>query len=419
MTKVPANILVSIVGHLAGAPRVQKEAAALVRGGYKVSIRGVWWSDQLAAEDLELAGTIGADFAPLVDLRPKSKTALKSRIQRRIAVELYQRLGWVTPRSFGNSGPEFVAEAKRLQPDLVIVHSEAGLWAGKKLLEWGLRVGVDFEDWLSEDLLPEARKGRPVAALKELEHYHLKHASYCTTTTVAMAEAMAKDAKVDRIPMAIPNCFPWAERSIALHQPGDPRGEEISFYWYSQTVGQGRGLEELGQVLMAVRGNWKLRLRGTLRASEGWFDKSFPAEIRERVELLGPVSNTELLARHMSHDVGLALEIPYGANKNLTASNKIFDYLRAGLAVIATDTEGQCEVMADCPDAGWLVSAGNFDTLVRALQAAINDPEGLARRKQAALEAAERRWSWERYEPSLVRLIESVLNNRVNGSFLP
>jgi glycosyltransferase involved in cell wall biosynthesis len=405
----PSRILISIIGHLAGAPRPQKEAAALVREGHQVMIRGVWWSERLAAEDMELAKSIGADFAPLVDVRKSSKTALTSRIKRRIALELYQTFGWVTPRSFGHSGPEILAEAKRLQPDLVIIHSEDGLWAGKQLIEQGFRVGVDFEDWFSEDLLPHARKGRPVAALAVLEHYLLKHAVYCQATTNVMAAAMSKAAGVQRVPIAIPNVFPWSGRADMVLHDRDERGDEISFYWYSQTIGPGRGLEVLGQSLERIKGTWRLRLRGTLCAGDRWLDEAFPATIRDRVEVLPPVSNKDLLTMHQSHDVGLALEIPYCRSRDLTATNKIFDYLRAGLAVIATDTAGQLEVMAGCPDAGWLVPAGDVEALAMALQEAIDAPRELPRRKQAALDAAESLWSWERYETVFVTLVNQAL----------
>jgi glycosyltransferase involved in cell wall biosynthesis len=405
----PKRILISIIGHLAEAPRPQKEAAALVRAGHQVMIRGAWWSEALAAEDIELAKSIGADFAPLVDVRKGSKTALTSRMKRRVAVEMYQKFGWVTPRSFGHSGPEILAEAKRLRPDLVIIHSEDGLWAGKRLIEQGFRVGVDFEDWFSEDLLPEARKGRPVAALAALEKYMLKHAVYCQTTTQVMSEAMAMDARVERVPATIPNVFPWNERAAMVQYEGDERGDEISFYWYSQTIGPGRGLEVLGKALAKTEGNWRLRLRGILRAGDRWFDETFPPSIRDRVDVLAKVTNKVLLARHQSHDVGLALEIPYCRSRKLTATNKIFDYLRAGLAVIATDTAGQQEVMAGCPDAGWLVPAGEVDALAKALQEAVNATRNLALRKQAALVAAEDRWSWEHYESTLVAMVNQAL----------
>jgi glycosyltransferase involved in cell wall biosynthesis len=405
----PSRILISILGHLAEAPRPQKEAAALVRAGHEVMIRGVWWSECLAVEDMELARSIGADFAPLVDVRKGSKNALISRMKRRLAVELYQKIGWVTPRSFGHSGPEILAEAKRLRPDLVIIHSEDGLWAGKRLIERGFRVGVDFEDWFSEDLLPEARKGRPVAALAVLENYMLKHAVYCQATTLAMAEALAISAGVKRVPTAIPNVFPWKERADMVQHQHDERGDEVSFYWVSQTIGPGRGLEVLGQALLKVRGNWRLRLRGTLRGKSDWFNNAFPASIRNRIELLEALPNAKLLARNASHDIGLALEIPYAANKNLTASNKIFDYLRAGLAVVATDTVGQREVMAECPDAGWLVPAGNVSALAKALQEAVDTPDNLALRKLAALAAAEERWSWEHCEATLVAIVNEAL----------
>ncbi len=410
---MPHHVLISIIGHLASAPRAQKEAEALAKAGYKVTICGRWWNDDLAIEDIYLAEKIGVHFLTLVDLRGGIKGALTIRLKRRLALELYAKFRWVTPRSFGYCGPEIVAMATRLHPDLVIVHSEEGLWAGKELLKAGFRIGVDFEDWFSEDLLPEARNGRPVAAIKDLELYHLRHASFCMATTQAMAEAMAKESNVERIPVAIPNSFPWSARQSAAMKQRDLRGDEVSFYWYSQTIGAGRGLEELGQALTNVRGNWKLRLRGTLRASAGWFENSFPEAIRDKIELISPVANTELLARHMSHDVGLALEVPFCGSRNLTATNKIFDYLRAGLAVIATDTAGQCEVMRDCMDAGWLVPSGRTDVLAWSLQEAVDDPSGLLKRKHAALEAAQHRWAWELFEPELVRVIQSAMNHRV------
>ena len=210
-----------------------------------------------------------------------------------------------------------------------------------------------------------------------------------------MARALAKVADCSREPLVVPNCFPWKDRAEALDGPHDHRGNELSLYWYSQTIGPGRGLEALGQSLSDVHGDWKLRLRGVLRAPDGWLERTFPQHVLERTEILLPVPNNELLGRHMSHDLGLALEIPFCKSRDLTATNKIFDYLRAGLAIIATDTEGQREVMGECQDAGWIVSSRQDGSLKVALQEAISNPRTVEAKKVAALDAAKRRWAWE------------------------
>lgn len=409
MQEVRKSVLILIGGHFAAAPRPQKEAAALAQAGHCVAVRGVWWSEALGREDTQIAAKIGVEFAPLVDVRAGGARTLLSRLKRRAAQEMYQRVGYVTPRCYGISGPEMLAQARLVRPDLVIVHSEAGLWAGAKLIKDGFRVGVDFEDWFSQDLGEEARKQRPIAGLKALEQFHLRNARFCLTTTNAMAKALAEDAGVDRVPAVVPNVFPFAARESAQSLTRDARGDEVSLYWYSQTIGPGRGLENLGQALAMVKGNWRLRLRGVVRAPEGWFENAFPLSIRDRVELLHPVPNDQLLARHMSHDLGLALEIPYCANKNLTSANKLFDYLRAGLAIVATDTAGQQEVMQTCPDAGWLVSAENIAALASALQEAVAEPASLAAKKRAAVRACEQQWSWERHVDTLLDTINRVI----------
>ena len=103
------------------------------------------------------------------------------------------------------------------------------------------------------------------------------------------------------------------------------------------------------------------------------------------------------------------MEIPYCKNKDFTASNKIFEYLRCGLATIATKTSGQAEVLAECPGAGWLVPPEDPDALAQRLQSCVGTPQSLARAKDEALSAASSIWDWERYERILVKAVEAAL----------
>lgn len=399
-----------IGGHLATAPRVQKEAAALKKAGAKVFVRGTWRSSVLAKEDELLAEKIGVDFSPVVDLN--GKQVFLFRVKQKISSLLFSKLGLVTARVFGLAGPELLKEAKHINPDLIMVHSEAGLWAGKKLLAQGHRVGVDFEDWFSQDLPESDRKSRPVREIQLLERHLLANADCVFATTRSMAKELAMDAGVDRIPTVIPNCFPANSNHGGASQNADGKPEgAVSFYWISQTIGPGRGLETLARSLVHLKGEWQLALRGDLRGYRAWFDETFPQETRERIKLLDVVPNAELLERAMSHDVGLALEIPYCANKELTASNKIFEYLRAGLAVIATSTRGQEEVMAVCPQAGQLVNPGDAESLAAAMQRMIDNRSLLENSKSASARAGLEDWAWEKYEGSLVNGVTVALTN--------
>ena len=398
----PKTLLILIGGHMAHGPRPQKEAAAARAAGFRVLVRCVWWDALLAEEDLELARVIGVDIAPVADLRNRSFRTQVFRVKQRFAGELYRRFGLAFPRSFGLAAPEMLREAIDLSPDLTMVHSEAGLWVANQLLKRGFRVGVDFEDWFSEDLPMEDRKGRPVEALKHLERELLSKANLTLATTCAMAEALAADAECPLIPNVIPNCFPWLGAPGANGGVRDERDPHaVSFYWFSQTIGPGRGLETLGAVLPQLKGNWELHLRGELRGYRPWFDSVFAPEIRDRVIFEGMVPNSDLAARSASHDVGLALEVPHCPSRDLTATNKIFEYLRCGLAVIATATKGQMEVMERCPEAGWVIPPGDAVALTKVMQSCLDDRSGVAMARAKASDAASGIWAWEHFETEL------------------
>jgi glycosyltransferase involved in cell wall biosynthesis len=400
------TILILIGGHLSTAPRPQKEAASAIKAGFRVMIRGIWWNDRLADEDLALSTSIGADFAPVIDLRKRDHSTLLLKLKQRLAREACSRFGWETARALGVGAPEMLREALRIKPELAMVHSEVGLWVGEQLLQRGFRVGVDFEDWFSEDLPIVDRRGRPLGLLKGLERTLLRKAHLTLTTTQVMAEALAKEAGTKRLPDVMPNCFPWGRAPRSGTGTRDARSPAArSFYWFSQTIGPGRGLETLGAALTQVQGDWELHLRGDLRTYQSWFESVFPAMIRDRVKLHGPISNADLPFASSGHDVGLALEEPHCPSRDLTATNKIFEYLRCGLAVIATQTAGQEEVMSACPDVGWRVPPGDVEALRVALQSCIDDRESVMKARECAVVAASSQWAWESFDRKMAELL--------------
>lgn len=406
-----ARILILIGGHVCNAPRPQKEADALAAAGHEVIVGGFWFDPEFISRDRALLATKLWRFEPIVDFQPTHRwNNFWIRLQGRIAKERFLKFQTFSPNLLGFSAKAMLRMARNIRADLTIVHSELGLWVGSKLLDEGFRVGVDFEDWFSEDLPAEARKIRPLAQIKALEARLIRDCHYCLTTSHAMAEAMSTTYQAPK-PTVIYNSFPWAERSQLDQKLYDRQdANRPSIHWFSQTIGTGRGLETLFQALPHLDRPIEIHLRGNYPDSaRQQLETQIPNEWRNYLFIHPTVANDVLLSRIAEHDIGLALEIPYCSNKQFTTSNKMFQYLQAGLAVIATDTAGQQEVFDEFPQIGQLVASQNPIALAQALNEFLHHPEKLAAAKQAALEAAQSVFAWETQAAKVVQLAKAAL----------
>ena len=407
----PGRILVLTNGPLARNPRVFKEASALGAAGHEVTVLGVRNHRPSVALDAGLVARAACFRHEQIELLDGPRAwLLRARV--RLAREIAARGG---PASVHTLGPAAaLLRAARARPaDLVIVHNEIAHWAGLRLLDAGRRVAADIEDWHSEDLLPADRAGRPLALLRRVERDLLHRTAGVTTTSEALADAL--HARYGgRRPNVLTNSFPLpplpASGSVSpLPAPGSLLLPP-SFFWFSQTTGPGRGLEEF----IAA---WSLSARPSRLVLLGQVDESYaarlrslaPSERRDRIRFLPLVPPDELPALIARHDIGLALEQSAIPNRDLTITNKILQYLGAGLAVVATPTAGQREVLARDPAAGILESFNDPAAAARTLDALLADPAALAARRAAARRLAEAHYCWEREAPLHVGRIARLL----------
>jgi glycosyltransferase involved in cell wall biosynthesis len=134
-----------------------------------------------------------------------------------------------------------------------------------------------------------------------------------------------------------------------------------------------------------------------------------PRDRRAAVEFHDCVPPAQLPSLLAAHDIGLALEDRSILNRDLTITNKILQYLNAGLAVVATNTAGQREVLAHAPEVGVLVSPDDPANYAAALDRLLSERDRLAARQRAARRLAEQIYCWEREAPRLVALVERAL----------
>jgi glycosyltransferase involved in cell wall biosynthesis len=396
--------------HLCHNPRVIKSASSLARYGFSVEVLGAWSDPILKARDEDLLTSMPFGFTPVLDVTTNKVSKFCGRMRIKAGHFAQQFFNKENRWQLGYFYPELRRAAFRRNADLFIAHSEQAMAVGVDLLRIGRRVGVDLEDWFSEDLLPEARRHRPVRLLRSLEKELLLDGFYSSCPSRAMSVALAEENQCVP-PTVIFNAFKWSERRLLDGAQRDRRSRQLrSIHWFSQTLGRGRGLEDLLSALPLLKNTAEIHLRGQpTDGFEEWLKAHVPDGWRDRIYLHGLVTNPELLSRIAEHDIGLAGEIPYCRSRDLTVTNKILYYLLAGLAVIASDTTGQREIAEQAPNAVLLYPSGNSGTLAARLDSLLGSSESMEIAKISALQAAEQTFCWERQEKVLLQGVAQAL----------
>jgi hypothetical protein len=279
------------------------------------------------------------------------------------------------------------------------------------LLQEGRFVGIDAEDWFSEDLPTEARRDRPVRLLRNFERKLLTLGRYSACPSRAMSQALASEFGCPQ-PTVVYNAFPWSDRKSIDGLSKDRRDRSLpSIHWFSQTLGQGRGLEDLISALPLLKHEADIHLRGKpVSGFDGWLAHRVPEAWCGRIKVHGLVSNAELLSRVAEHDIGFAGETPFIRSRDLTVTNKILYYLLGGLAVVASNTAGQREVATQAPGVVLLYPSGDAPALAAQLNILLGSVDTLRQAKSAALAAAKETFCWERQEKTLLESIHRALD---------
>jgi glycosyltransferase involved in cell wall biosynthesis len=405
MEKANQRILVLGAGPLCRNPRVLKEATALGNAGFDVTVTSIANIERFEAFDRELL--VGAPF------RMKVLDRLSRRPADRLAAFSERALGWLARRAVhcGVESPYCLGPyhalgrlALGIPADLTIVHTELPFCVGASLLARGRRVAADFEDWHSRDLLPAARARRPLRLLDRNERLLIQRSAYSSAPSRSMAEAL-HSAYGGRMPVVIPNTFPLQPAPKPL-----PRQNPVSFLWFSQTVGEGRGLEEFLAGWALTRGHSQVCLLGDVADSYREKLAGLVPEHRRAFLRFLPLTSPESLPGAIAeHDIGIALEPNTPESRYLTTTNKVFQYLNAGLAVLATPTAGQREILSRAPDCGLVIDLDNRESLATQLDMLLASPGRIAAMGAAAREAALRHFCWERSAPDLVAAVTGAL----------
>lgn len=395
-------------------PRVVKEADALSEMGHDVTVLAAISSLSDLPRIRQITDTRPWRHVPVLDMsdrRPGNRLRqFVMRLSARAAREALQRLGIEHHLQLGQDTGALLKAARKLDADLYSLHLEKSLWVGLKLLADGRKVRMDVEDWYTEDGLPADRSKRPLKLMRHAESILLKNAVHSTATSRSMAEALV-DAYGCPTPEIIYNSFPTSDRDHLDGQVLDRQDTSLpSITWFSQTIGPGRGLETLVEALPMLPAGVEVHLRGTPRA--GYIEHllaDLPSTMKDKVFVHPQVPQSELLSRLSEHDIGYCGELSDCVSRNVTITNKVFEYMRAGHAIVASDTLGQTEVAHMAPNAVRPFAQGDAASLADALGPLVENPAERQVAASASVDALHEHFSWEISKDRLQRQVNGYL----------
>ncbi|RNL51134.1 glycosyltransferase family protein [Pedobacter jejuensis] len=398
--------------HISSNPRLVKEASLFDNLGYQVHIIFTQNLEFLISHDKKiLAGNSNWTFNVLNNDSQKFSSKL-SNLFRTIG----SKLASVTSNLFPDLNNIVVNKnfywqlkcAISCRADLYIAHNLGALpvavIASQKNKS---KCGFDAEDYHRQEISDDT-ESKHYRLVKFIEDKYLSKTNYFTTASPLMADnyiSIYQNLK----PVVINNVF----ASTFIQQVKNYKEPEaLKLFWFSQTIGKNRGIEDAIHAISFIKkGNISLTLLGNID-SENF---NYFTELAKRLGLLPtqlrfipPIFADDIFQLANQYDIGLALEPGFCLNNNLALSNKIFTYLMAGLAIIASESTAQTMFIKEHPSVGKSYPVGDYKILADLINEFDENRTLLFQTKLHSYQLAKEKYNWEEESKKLIKIINGI-----------
>ena len=331
-------------GSIASNPRLVKEAEALSENGYKVHLIYTRHLDYLIERDEELLLNHPEWTSDYIDwastnFRSKAIKMTSGIIKRSANFILKHNLyspqtapflinrfyKWQLNKALLNKADLYIAH----YPDSIAIASRAAK-INNALFSY------DAEDYHRGEDVPREL----IKAITIIEDSFLNEASYISAASPLISKAYEELYPSKKI-ITIENMFPLKRQPTFIQLKGQP----YKFFWFSQTIGPKRGLEEFFLIVRHMKNcRIQLTLVGNYSDAYKYYlqNKWLEFGIEPRLlTILSTVEEKRLFDLASTHHFGLCLEIPYTLNRDLCLTNKIYTYMLSGNFLILSKTKAQ------------------------------------------------------------------------------
>jgi glycosyltransferase involved in cell wall biosynthesis len=397
-------------GHIATNPRLVKEVAALIEMGFQVHIVFTQYIESLKKEDQKIIGQYGgltfdvlnwSGYGPMPYLR-KITWGLTQKLSKKMAakfpIDLFRKLALNRHYCWQ------LKKAVAANSDLYIAHNLGALAvavnAAKRLQA---KCGFDAEDFHRFELSDD-KADQDVQLKIQVEEKYMPQADYLTAGSPLIAKAY--EQVLTRKITSILNVFPAVNIPLKIE-----RENTIKLFWFSQTIGPGRGIEIIIKA-MALLNTPQLELHLLGECHEFYKNELSAVAMQlnlnsDQLVFHATVGPDDLFKMATAFDIGMATETGTPYNREICLTNKIFTYLQAGLAIVASNTLAQKELINEYPNMGLLYDKNDENSMAACLKYLLANGK-LQEAKQQSATLALTTFNWEVESLKFKQLIAQV-----------
>jgi glycosyltransferase involved in cell wall biosynthesis len=273
----------------------------------------------------------------------------------------------------------------------------------------GAAYAFDAEDFHLGDLPDTPEHALNRCLIRDIESRCIPGASYITAASPMIADAYVEAYGIDR-PTVVLNVFPRGHAPSAPSARGTVRPGP-SLYWFSQTIGPGRGLETAVEAIAHAATAPHLYLRGT--PASGYADalSTLAQEygVGDRLHFLAPEAPDEMERLGAQYDLGFSGEAGFSRNNATALGNKLFSYLLGGVPIVASDVPAHRAIAPEIGEAMTLFRIGDAVALAATIDQHLGDPARLAAVRAHAWRLAQQRYCWEVEQRVFLDAVEGAL----------
>lgn len=407
----PIKVVLITSGQPSVNPRLVKEADALSGAGYDVVVIYQYYNDWATKLDQQLFETklwkairVGGD--PQKDKLKYLKASFIHKIAKKITLWTNFKLSF-SLLSIGRETPSLISESKKIKADLYIAHNLAALPAAVLASKKNkAKCGFDAEDFHRNEV-SDSENDFDVKLKTKIEDRFLNQVDYLTTSSDQIGLAY-KSIYPNLNPLTILNVFPSTK--IA---PQEKSHSGLKLFWFSQTIGKGRGLED---VIMALGALNELDIELHLLGNSDYRIQLYFEKLGEdfgfdnkKIRFHNPISSADIIGLASSFDIGLATETGKPRNRDLCLTNKLFTYLNAGLAIISSDTMAQKAFMKKHSEVGSMYSTDDYESLKDIIRLYYNNRKLLKETQKNSFDLGNNILNWETEKSKFLSLVKSII----------
>jgi glycosyltransferase involved in cell wall biosynthesis len=248
---------------------------------------------------------------------------------------------------------------------------------------------------------------RPVVkwVWKRIEKFIFPHLSYVMTVSDSIAVQYEKEYGIR--PLTIRNCavrpkdiIPFPREELCI-----PAGH-LLLILQGTGINRDRGGEELIDALSLIE-NVSLIIVGSGDLLDLLKEKVLKMRLDGRVKFYPKCSWETLMRYTKSADAGLSLDKNTSVNHEFSLPNKVFDYIGAGLPVIASDLFEIRKILTE-HNCGILIPEVTAEEISKAIARLTDDRSLLVELKKNALIASES-LNWDRESVKVEKLYDTIL----------